>query len=153
MTIEIVAFTDVGSFKSNPGNFRLNYIRVDRRPVTARDSHSLLRLVPMLFASALFVIIATAHILATLKLSVRDESVQIDDRIAKNIRLVETIDEKQNFGIGYGILCIAMIWFSAYRQYPYWAGWLIFIFLAAPWLLYLKACAMVVHNVIAIPPH
>jgi hypothetical protein len=101
----------------------------------------------MMFATALFVIIATAHILATIKLSARNESIQIDLATAKNIRLVETIGEKAYFGIGYGVLCMAMIWFSAFRRYPVWTGWFIFIALAAPWLLYLKACALVVHNV------
>ncbi len=101
----------------------------------------------MMFATALFVIIATAHILATVKISARLESIAVDDATARQIRLIEAIAENPAIGLGYCLLCLFLIWFAAYRRYPIWTGWCIFIALATPWLLYLKACGAVIHNV------
>jgi len=102
----------------------------------------------MMFATALFVIIATAHILATLKISARVETVALEVGTAKQVRLVEAVAQNPQIGLGYYAMCLFLIWFSAYRRYPTWTGWIVFIVLAAPWVLYLKACGLVIHNVV-----
>ena len=101
-----------------------------------------------MFATALFVVVATAHMLATLKISARLDSVAVDDQTVRQIRLIETVAENSYVGIGYFLLCLLIIWFTAYRRYPLWAGWLTFIALVSPWMLYLKACGLVIHNVV-----
>ena len=102
----------------------------------------------MMFATALFVIIATAHVLATLKILARNETVVLEESTARQIRLVEAVASNPYLGFGYYALCLFLIWFSAYRRYPIWTGWIIFATLTAPWILYLKACGLVIHHVV-----
>ncbi len=100
----------------------------------------------MLFAVALFLLVGAAHFLATYKIDTLADRVSVDEATAKHIRLIATISENAHIGIGYCLLCLFLIWFTAFRRYPLWTGWLVLLTLAAPWVIYLKACGALIHR-------
>ena len=104
------------------------------------------RAMPMMFAFALFLLIGAVHVLATIKIGAIGDLTAVDEATAKHIRLVATISKHVYIGVGYCLLCLFLIWFTAFRRYPLWAGWLVLATLAAPWVIYLKACGMVIHR-------